>query len=92
MKNSVQTAALALLTAAVAISVAIHSIDGEFSKLILWEHIIFLSNWKLYPPLKAVTPLLSMLIDSHFQILLALIVNTNKILLVLSVMTVAFFK
>jgi hypothetical protein len=44
MKNSVQTASLALLTAAVAISVAIHSIDGEFSKLILWEHIIFLSN------------------------------------------------
>jgi hypothetical protein len=44
MKNSVQTAALALLTAAVAISVPIHLIDGEFSKLILWEHIIFLSN------------------------------------------------
>jgi hypothetical protein len=39
MKNSVQTAALALLMAAMAISVAIHSIDGEFSKLILWEHI-----------------------------------------------------
>ncbi len=42
MKNSVQTAALALLKAAVAISVAIHSIDGEFSKLILWEHFFFL--------------------------------------------------
>jgi hypothetical protein len=38
----VQTGTLALIMAAVAISVAIHSIDGEFSKLILWEHIFFL--------------------------------------------------
>jgi hypothetical protein len=42
MKNSVQTGTLALIMAAVAISVAIHSIDGEFSKLILWEHFFFL--------------------------------------------------
>jgi hypothetical protein len=42
MKNSMQTAALALLMAAVATSVAMHSIDGEFSKLILWKHIFFL--------------------------------------------------
>jgi hypothetical protein len=36
-----QTAALALLMAAVATSVAIHSIDGEFSKHIFFLIMIF---------------------------------------------------